>query len=681
MNIINCDLNYIDMLISTPLNPQIWRAIGIYGYPKTQNKYLTCQLINDLSCFDNNPNWLLFGDFSIVLSDEEKSGGNPLEPNLTTSFRNTINHCDLHDLGYKGIIYTWTNRQPGEHLIKSRLDRLLATPSWIFNFPTYSNTHLTRYRSDHCPLLLDFSNLMPNRDNNQKHYGKKFEQIWTTNNHHSKIVEKAWQDKQGNIHEKLHHTLNELHCWGKTTFGVIPKRIRETQHNLEKLQNQPNNHQIHQQMLNKEKELDDLLEKEEMWWSKRSRALWLAHGDKNTKFFHLKASQRRRKNRIEAITGPDGNIHTNKDEIDQIFLNHFQKFFTSQPTTNIPETTQLVKNKINSDTHNNLSQDYTELEAINAIKDMKSLVAPGPDGLPAKFYHTYWDIVGQEVVSAALDVLNNDSDPTPFNSTHICLIPKTNNPTQPSYFRPISLCNVTLKLITKTIANRMKRIFSDTISNNQSVFVPGRLITDNIIIALEIFHYLAQTNSQTGYVGIKTDMAKAFDRLEWSFLRATLEAMNFPLKMINTILKCVSTVSFSILINGSPTSAFYPQRGLRQGDPLSPYLFILCDDVFSALIAKAHSNKLIHGIKIAPKAPEITHLLFADDSLLFCRANEDESNQIKAIISTYQQASSQLVNYNKSEIIFSKKVTQASKSTILNILLMPMVDHFARYLG
>jgi hypothetical protein len=90
---------------------------------------------------------------------------------------------------------------------------------------------------------------------------------------------------------------------------------------------------------------------------------------------------------------------------------------------------------------------------------------------------------------------------------------------------------------------------------------------------------------------------------------------------------------------------------------------------------------LIHGIKIAPKAPEITHLLFADDSLLFCRANEDESNQIKAIISTYQQASSQLVNYNKSEIIFSKKVTQASKSTILNILLMPMVDHFARYLG
>jgi hypothetical protein len=106
----------------------------------------------------------------------------------------------------------------------------------------------------------------------------------------------------------------------------------------------------------------------------------------------------------------------------------------------------------------------------------------------------------------------------------------------PSEFRPISLCNVTLKLITKTIANRIKSILHDIISPNQSAFIPGRLISDNTLLASEIFHYLTQTNRKEGYVGIKTDMAKAYDRLEWGFLHATLTAMKFPQKLINTIM-------------------------------------------------------------------------------------------------------------------------------------------------
>jgi hypothetical protein len=163
-----------------------------------------------------------------------------------------------------------------------------------------------------------------------------------------------------------------------------------------------------------------------MWWSQRSRALWLAHGDKNTKFFQLKASQHRNKNKIEAIADRRGNIHTDKDMIDQIFLNHFQLLFTSHPNINVAETTQVVQNRLNNDQHNLLASDYTEFEVMNAIKDMKSLAAPGPDGLPAKFYHTYWDIVGKDAISTTL---NNKGDPSAFNATNICLIPKINNPT------------------------------------------------------------------------------------------------------------------------------------------------------------------------------------------------------------------------------------------------------------
>ncbi|MCH84159.1 ribonuclease H protein, partial [Trifolium medium] len=351
------------------------------------------------------------------------------------------------------------------------------------------------------------------------------------------------------------------------------------------------------------------------------------------------------------------------------------------PTINVENTVQVVRNRVDQNMYEHLNKDFTEEEVFQAIKDMKSLAAPGPDGLPARFYHTYWDIVGKDITREILQVLNHGGNPAPFNDTHICLIPKINKPSVPSEFRPISLCNVTLKIITKTIANRLKTILPNLISHNQSAFVPGRLITDNTLVANEIFHYLNQTTRQNGYVGIKTDMAKAYDRLEWGFLQATLVSMNFPPKLINTIMRCVTTVSFSILINGSPTKAFLPTRGLRQGDPLSPYLFILCADVLSALISSAQENKLIHGVKIAPRAPEITHLFFADDSIMFCRATIDETEHMKMLISTYQQASGQLVNYHKSELIFSKKVNHSIKMAIHQILPMPMVDHFSKYLG
>jgi hypothetical protein len=367
--------------------------------------------------------------------------------------------------------------------------------------------------------------------------------------------------------------------------------------------------------------------------------------------------------------------------IEETMVNHFRTLFQSQETSHIQRTVEVVKNSISQEDYNHLSAEFTEDEVKEAIQSMKGLAAPGPDGLPALFYHTYWDIIGQDVTQTALQILNNNEDTTPYNNTHICLIPKKSNPDHPSDFRPISLCNVTLKIITKTIANRLKNILPNVISPNQSAFVPGRLITDNTLLAYEIFHYFKQSSSKEGFIGIKTDMAKAYDRVEWIFLKTTLEIMGFPNHLTSIIVNCVTNVTFSILINGQPSQHFKPQRGRSQGDPLSPYLFILCANVFSGLITKAQNEKKLHGVKVANGAPEISHLLFADYNLLLCRATPQEAMVIKDIIQDYQEASGQLVNLGKSEICYSKLVNANKREEINHILPMNRVAHFSKYLG
>jgi hypothetical protein len=160
-----------------------------------------------------------------------------------------------------------------------------------------------------------------------------------------------------------------------------------------------------------------------------------------------------------------------------------------------------------------------------------------------------------------------------------------------------------------------------------------------------------------------------------------MTTMGFPTSLIHTIMKCVTTVNFSILINGQPTQNFKPSRDLRQGDPLSPYLFILCANVLSDLISQAQQAHLIHGVKITPRAPEVSHLLFADDSLMFCRATTAEATTLHNIIQTYQEASGQLVNLNKSEIVFSKGIPNHRQLEITQILPMQIRDYFSKYLG
>ena len=151
-----------------------------------------------------------------------------------------------------------------------------------------------------------------------------------------------------------------------------------------------------------------------------------------------------------------------------------------------------------------------------------------------------------------------------LNKTNIALIPKIKDPTKMSDFQPISLCNVSYKIISKMLANRLKPILSTIISENQSAFVPGRLITDNVLIAFEIMHYLKKRKGgKDSYMVVKLDMSKAYDRVEWGFLEKIMKKMGFDDKWISLIMKCISTISYAVLINGEAHGCITPTRGLR----------------------------------------------------------------------------------------------------------------------
>lgn len=167
-------------------------------------------------------------------------------------------------------------------------------------------------------------------------------------------------------------------------------------------------------------------------------------------------------------------------------------------------------------------------------------------------------------------------------------------------FRPISLCNVLYKLISKVLANRLKKILPDIISPSQSAFVPGRLITDNVLLSYELIHYLnSKRKGKEGLAAIKLDMSKAYDRVEWVFLQNMLIRMGFDIRWVRLIMNCVTSVTYKIKVNGEYTQQILPQRGLRQGDPLSPYLFILCAEGLSAMLQKAEKRGRLKALKFA----------------------------------------------------------------------------------
>lgn len=278
--------------------------------------------------------------------------------------------------------------------------------------------------------------------------------------------------------------------------------------------------------------------------------------------------------------------------------------------------------------------------------------------------------------------LTDAAFPLGLNDTNVVLIPKKENADEMKDLRPIALCNVLYKVIEKVLANRLKSILPGIITDNQSAFVPGRSITDNMLLAFELLHYMKQKKKGAeGVVALKLDVSKAYDRVDWGFLMYQMKQLGFDNKWITWMQLCVTTVSYTVNFNGTQIGPINPSRGLRQGDPLSPYLFLFCVEGLSRMIQKSANEGKVQGCRICMQAPAITHLLFADDSFLFCRLELEEVMEVKTILQKYELHSGQAINLQKSGIYFSSNVRVDKQEEVKNVLGVYNDLSTGKYLG
>lgn len=238
-------------------------------------------------------------------------------------------------------------------------------------------------------------------------------------------------------------------------------------------------------------------------------------------------------------------------------------------------------------------------EIRDVVFSMGSMKAPGPDGLHALFFQSQWDLVGPSVCNFVRGVFSDPSSIGRVNETMLVLIPKIDNPESIKHFRPISLCNVIYKIVTKLIASRLRHHMNTWVGPNQCSFIAGRNSYDNVIVAQEVVHYMERKKGKKGVMAIKVDLEKAYDRIRWDFIEETLMLLGLDHTFINIIMKCVSTAKMKIMWNGVLSEEFDMERGIRQGCSLSPYLFVLCMERLGHLISDSIDDKRWKPIKIS----------------------------------------------------------------------------------
>lgn len=601
---------------------------GFWGQDRTQcciiNIYAPCLLPEKQDLWDRlslvidqNPSVCIcvIGDFNSIRRESERMGRGLLANKRDiAAFDSFIAGSRLIDLPIHGRNYT-CYKPDGS--CKSRIDRILVNNTWINKWPNSTQTGLRRTVSDHYPILLEIKA----RDWGPKPF--RYLNLWSTHPDFKEFVSRKWDsyniDGWGSfiMKEKLKLLKEDLKKWNVEVFGNLENNIEIQRQEIQKYDLIDDIFGLDDHEVSKRNEasahlLRELKRKDSLQVQK-SRLSWLKDGDLNSKLFYNCINKRRKINEVVGIK-VNGEWKEEVTEVKKGVFDYFSSHYKSKELSRPSLARDFTNRAVSLEENNMLIAPFSEEEIKDAIWSCDCSKSPGPDGFNMNFFKEFWGILEADLMKVFSDFYQNGSFVKGLNSTFIVLIPKKEATVDMGDFRPISLVGGIYKIISKVLAKRLSLVLPSIISDSQSAFVSGRQIMDNIAVLNEAIDEAKHNRIER--IFFKIDFAKAYDTVEWSYLNLILERFNFHPKWRYWMMKCISTASANVLINGSTSGMFNLQRGLRQGDPLSPYLFLIAAEGLDILMTRATSSGMFKAGEIGKDKVLVLHLQFADDTIL-----------------------------------------------------------------
>jgi len=565
--------------------------------------------------------WIFLGDFNAILGAHEKRGRR-LPPSLSCNdFMSWTNANLLLHLNTNGVQFTWNNGRLDSDSVFQRLDRAICNEAWTDFWGITSCMTLVRSQSNHHLLLLhsDFSLI-------RKTTSFKFFKTWTTHEECRPLILNIWtKDVVGSgmhkLHTKLLRVKDAFKVWNRSVFGNVKRQVQLASDEVMRVQNHIDNTRIdanlHLLELQAQMTLTRAMNCQDQFWREKARNQSFIHGDRNTAYFHCISCIKSAAEPISFLLNGDVRI-SNQREIENHVVSYFQGIFGTQNDCGTNDLIDKTIPPLVTIEENNM---LTIMPAANEIKkavfDMNADGAPGPDGFGGYFYQHFWDIVAVDVVSSIQEFFYTGVIIPNLNSNILVLIPKIPGAASMVDFRPIALANFQFKIITKILAERLAIICMRIISPHQRGFVRDRNIADCVILASEMINLLTKKQF-CGNIAIKVDIRKAFDTLDWEFLIVVLHKFGFNNLFCDWILEILCSAHLSVLVNGNAVGFFSCSRGVRKGDPLSPLLFCLAEEVLSRALEIERSSNALQPMLYCRGVSLPTHILYADDVFICC---------------------------------------------------------------
>jgi len=601
---------------------------------------------------------ILGGDFNCVLNvNLDKKGGRPVtHTNSVGKIKHIMEEFSLVDIwrlkNPSTLRYTWRSKE-----VHCRLDFFLISINLASQIKDCDIS--PGFRTDHSAISI---NIILNTLQRGRGFWKLNVSLLQDDNY-VKLVKETINKISNNFSDKLNpnNFWDFLKCKIRTvTIDYSIKKSKERKQKEKIISNQlksleeqysyNSDQHLSRKIEQCKQELENLYQIKTEGHIIRSRANWVENGERNTNYFiNLEKRNQKLKN-ITAIYTQEGNIVNSTSDI----LNAEKKYFENVYKSENPSIKDIVDFiSLNDDGETpKLTEGSTQLcegpfslqECSDAIKTMPNNKTPGTDGFPTEFYKCFIQDLGEYLIRSFQYSYHHGKLSVDQRRAIINLIPKKDkDPLHIGNWRPISILNTDYKIIAKCLALRLKKVLPDIINNDQTGFLPGRYIGENIRLVLDMLEYTNKTNTQ-GLMFL-ADFEKAFDKLEWDFLLQTLHFFGFGNDFITWIQILYSDIMSCVINNGHASEFFLLKRGLRQGCPLSPLLFLLCSEI---LAISVRNNIDIHGITV--DNTEILINAYADDTTFFLK-DQNSLFKLMNVLDRFKAVTGLAINRNKSEIV------------------------------